>query len=77
MRGLIVFLLFIFGMFFAGLYLAYGQLDPCRALAMEEARRSPVATGVASLWTHIQTSGMSRPACTRDLVKSWRDRVMD
>jgi len=75
MRGFIVFLLFIFGIFFAGLYLAYGQLDPCRALAAEQARRSALPTGVAAIWTRIETSGKSRPACTRDLFKSWRDRM--
>ncbi len=77
MRGLIVFLLFLFGMFFAGIYLAYGAIDPCRALAVEEARRSPMPTSVAQVWTHIQTDGMSRPACTRDLFKSWRERLTD
>lgn len=77
MRGLIVFLLFLFGMYFAGLYLAYGEIDPCRALAVEEARRSNAPTGIASLWTQIETSGMSRPACTRDLFKSWRERYVD
>ncbi len=72
---MIVFLLFVFGMFFAGIYLAYGSVDPCRALAVEEARRSVVPTAVASLWTRIQTSGMSRAACTKSLVKSWQERV--
>jgi len=75
MRGLIVFLLFIFGIFFAGMYLAYHELDPCRALAVEQARRSPAPTGVAQVWTRMDTSGMSRPACTRDLALSWWDRL--
>jgi len=77
MRNLIVFLLFLFGIFFAGLYLAYGQIDPCRALAVEEARRSAAPTSIASIWTRIATSAMSRPACTRDLVKSWSERIAD
>jgi len=77
MRNLIVFLLFLFGIFFAGLYAAYGEIDPCRALAVEQARRSAMPTGVASIWTRIETSGMSRPACTRDLFKSWRERLVD
>jgi hypothetical protein len=76
-RSLIVFLLFIFGMFFAGIYLAYGQIDPCRALAVEQARHSLVPSGIAELWTRIDNAGMSRPACTRDLLKSWRDRLVD
>ena len=77
MRSLVVFLLFVFGAFFAGLFLAYGQIDPCRALAVEQARRSPAPSGIAELWTRIDNSAMSRPACTRDLVKSWRDRLVD
>jgi hypothetical protein len=74
-RSLVVFLLFLFGIFFAGLYLGYGTMDPCRALAMEEARRSPAPTAVARLWTRIETSGMSRVSCSRALVLSWRERL--
>jgi hypothetical protein len=76
LRSLIVFLLFVFGVFFASLYLAYGQIDPCRALAVEQARRSLAPSGITELWTRVDNSGMSRPACTRDLVKSWRDRLV-
>jgi hypothetical protein len=75
-RNLIVFLLFLFGIFFAGLYLGYATMDPCRALAAEEARRSAAPTGVAHLWTRIETSGMSRVSCSRALVLSWRDRLV-
>jgi hypothetical protein len=74
-RNLIVFLLFIFGIFFAGLYLAYGTMEPCHALAVDEARRSPVPTRVARLWTRIETSGMSQVSCSRALVMSWRERA--
>ncbi len=74
-RSLVVFLLFLFGIFFAGLYLGYATMDPCRALAVEEARRSPAPTGVAHLWTRIETSGMSRVVCSRALIMSWRERL--
>ncbi len=74
-RNTIVFLLFVFGMFFAGNYLAYGQIDPCRALAVEEARRSAAPTGMAETWTRIDTIGMSRPTCTKNLVRSWWERL--
>ena len=76
-RNTIVILLFVFGIFFAGSYLAYGQIDPCRALAVEQARRSPAPTGMAEWWTRIQTSGMSRPACTKELAVSWWERLTD
>jgi hypothetical protein len=74
-RNLLVLALFAFGMFFAGIYLAYGQVDPCRALAVEEARRSAAPTAVAHLWTRIETSGMSRYSCSRGLITSWRERL--
>lgn len=76
-RNLILLALFAFGMFFAGLYLAYGKVDPCRALAVEEARRSAVPTAVAGLWTRIETSRMDRFSCSRSLVKSWRERLTE
>jgi hypothetical protein len=74
-RSLVIFLLFLFGMFFAGLYLGYGTMDPCRALAAEEARRSPAPTGVAHIWARVETSGMSRVSCSRALLLSWRERL--
>lgn len=74
-RNIIVFLLCLFGLFFAGSYLAYGQIDPCRALAVEQARRAPVPTAMAELWTRIATSGMNRPACSKQLVLSWWERL--
>ncbi|HUO99370.1 MAG TPA: hypothetical protein VMU01_11920 [Rhizomicrobium sp.] len=76
LRNLVVFALFLFGAFFAGTYLAYGQIDPCRALAVEQARRSPMPTGMAEVWARIANSGESRPACTRDLIDSWRERLL-
>jgi hypothetical protein len=75
-RSLIVFLLFLFGLFFAGLYLSYGTMDSCRALAVDQARHSPVPTAVAHLWTRIETSGMSRLSCSRALVMTWRERLV-
>ncbi len=74
-RSLILFLLFLFGMFFAGIYLAYDSIDPCRALAVEEARRSMMPTAVAQLWTRIETSRMDRLSCTKSLLESWRERL--
>jgi hypothetical protein len=74
-RRAIVFLLFLFGAFFSGLYLAYDEIDPCRALAVEQARRSPVPTGLAHVWHRITTAGMSRSACTKALLTSWRQRL--
>ena len=48
-RSLILFALFLFGMFFAGIYMAYDSIDPCRALATEDARRSMMPTAIAQM----------------------------
>lgn len=74
-RTAIVFLLFLFGGFFSGLYIAYDDIDPCRALAVERARRAPVPTGLAQIWTEIATARMDRLTCSRDLMQSWRERL--
>lgn len=76
-RNAIVFLLLVFGAFFAGIYLAYDELDPCRALAVEEARRSPVATPLAETWNRIADARRNRLACARSLAASWRERLTD
>jgi hypothetical protein len=75
-RSTIVFLLFVFGIFFAGLYAAYDEIDPCRALAVENARRSPLPTAIAEAWNKIGTSHQNRLSCTRSLILSWRERAM-
>jgi hypothetical protein len=59
---------------FGTLFAAYGQADPCRALAVERARRS--ASGPSSEhWTRIETSQMSTGACTGGLLDSWGERL--
>ena len=61
------------------LYYAYGQIDPCRTLAVERARRAEAQIGVklggmAEGFTRMQTSQMSSGECVRGLVRSWRER---
>lgn len=76
-RNVIVFLLLVFGGFFVGLYVAYNEVDPCRALAVEKARRAPLPVDIAEVWTSITTDHHDRLSCTRSLVESWRDRIVD
>lgn len=76
-RNTIVFLLFLFGAFFTGLNVAYHEVDPCRALAVEKARRAPVPTSVAKVWGALTTARMNRFTCTTSLVASWRARLAD
>jgi hypothetical protein len=75
LRNLAIFLLFLFAISYAGMMLAYGETDPCRALATEEARRSGVPTPVARFFNRIETRQMSRLQCSADLATSWWERL--
>ena len=64
----------------AALYYAYGEVDPCRTLAVERARRANEAIGISlghltENLTRLQTSQMGTGDCVKDLVRSWRDRL--
>jgi hypothetical protein len=76
-RNLVVLLLLVFGAFFTTLYVAYDEFDPCRALAAEKARRAPLPTPIAKVWTSITTARHDRLSCTKSLLASWRQRLVD
>jgi len=63
----------------AAIYLAYGQVDPCRTLAIEQARRAvgTHASGLVEPFTRMATSQMSSTECVRGLLHSWRERLAD
>jgi hypothetical protein len=63
----------------AGIYIAYGSVDPCRALAVEQARRSSgsVVSRLVEPFTRMSTSQMSSTACARKLFHSWLERISD
>ncbi|HUO88118.1 MAG TPA: hypothetical protein VMU08_03015 [Rhizomicrobium sp.] len=70
-------LLIVFGVLllsFGSLFAAYGQADPCRALAVERARRAP-AGAATEPWTRAETSQMSTGACASGLLDSWGERL--
>lgn len=69
---LILFAVLVFA--FGSLFAAYGQADPCRALAVERARRSAAGTMVEP-WTRAETSQMSTTACASGLLDSWGERL--
>ncbi len=75
-RALLITPLLLIAALFAGLYIAYGQVDPCRALAVERARRTMgEMSGVLEPWTRIETSQMSTGACANGLLDSWGARL--
>ena len=78
MRGLIMTVLLLVVGGLAGIYIAYGQVDPCRALAVERARSTvgSHASGLIEPLTRMETSQMSSTACVRGLLYSWRDRIV-
>ena len=76
MRGLIMTSLFVVVAGLAVIYLAYGQVDPCRTLAIERARRSHFGV-LAEPFTLMATSQMSSTQCVRGLLQSWRERIAD
>ena len=77
-RSLIMTLLMVVVGGLAGIYIAYGSVDPCRALAVEQSRRASgsVVSRIVEPLTRMQTSQMASTACARGLLRSWRDRVV-
>ena len=77
MIRLILFILMLVALFFAGLYAAYGQVDPCRALAVERARHAvgSHASVIAEPVTRAATGQMSTGACVRGLAHAWIARL--
>jgi hypothetical protein len=63
-----------------GIYAAYGEVDPCRVLAVEKARRAETANrlgfgGIMERWTRLETSQMTTGECTNGLLDSWGERL--
>jgi hypothetical protein len=77
-RALIMTLLLVVVGGLAGIYIAYGSVDPCRALAVEQTRRASgsVVSRMVEPLTRMSTTQMSSTACTGGLLRSWRDRIV-
>lgn len=80
-RGLVTTPLLLAALGLGALYYAYGEVDPCRVLALEEARRGkasagglPVESGLES-WHRLGNSQMSTGECVRGLADSWWERL--
>ncbi|MBI1328347.1 MAG: hypothetical protein GC166_00435 [Alphaproteobacteria bacterium] len=74
--------LLVIVLFVSGFYYAYGQVDPCRALAVERARRAAHASGLPiedgfERWSRLETSQMSSGQCIAGLLDSWGERLSD
>jgi hypothetical protein len=62
----------------AGVYVAYGSVDPCRALAVEQTRRASgsMVNRIVEPLTRMRTNQMTSTACAKGLLHSWRDRIV-
>ena len=74
LRGAVLVLFGVLVFAFGSLFAAYGQADPCRALAVERARRAAAGPALEH-WTRAQTSQMSTGACVGGLLDSWGERL--
>ncbi|HEX3809356.1 MAG TPA: hypothetical protein VHW02_06610 [Rhizomicrobium sp.] len=61
----------------AGCWFAYGQIDPCRMLAVERARNSTLPTAVIEDWTQLEGSQMDEGECVSGLFDAWGKRLSD
>jgi hypothetical protein len=85
MRSIAFLIVFIQAIALAPLYLLYGQVDPCRALAKEIAVRAEAAGGlgvmVGSAFGDLEIDARrdiadhSTTACIGKLLTSWSERV--
>ena len=61
----------------AALYIAYGEIEPCKVLAIEKERRAHQDGAVVGTVEELtsSTSGMSSTECVSGLLDSWSDRL--
>lgn len=76
-RMLISFVVFLVIATLAGLFFGYGEVEPCRVLAVERARRAAIQLPGVEAWTRIETSQMASGDCARDLLDSWGERLSE
>jgi hypothetical protein len=80
MRNLIVIPLILVALALGAIYAAYGEVDPCRVLAVERARRAEATSGLPvagpmGRWSRIETSQLSTGECAGELLDSWGERL--
>jgi hypothetical protein len=80
MRNLIVIPLVLVALALGVVYAAYGQVDPCRVLAVERARRTESSSGLPisgamERWSRVETSQLSTGECASQLLDSWGERL--
>jgi hypothetical protein len=75
-KGIFGFLLTLIVLTVGGLYLGYGEVEPCKVLAVERERRAAGGIeGVVESITGSSTEGMSSTECVSGLLDSWGERL--
>jgi hypothetical protein len=74
-KGIFGFLLTLVVLTVGGLFLAYGEVEPCKVLAVERERRASTVEGVVETITGSSTEGMSSTECVSGLLDSWGERL--
>jgi hypothetical protein len=77
-KGIFGFLLTLVVLTVGGLYLGYGEVEPCKVLAVERERRAAdagVIEGTVDRLTAGSTEGMSATECVSGLLDSWGERL--
>ena len=79
MIRLLITLFFIVLFAAGGMYLAYGTVDPCTALAVERGDRAEARTGlpVSGIVRHLTETPPTSLACADGLMTSWRERLAE
>jgi hypothetical protein len=80
LRNLAGFAALVVTIFVVSIYVGYGELEPCRVLAVEKARRQHETTPQAratdlETWTRVETSQMRSGQCVSGLLDSWGGRL--
>lgn len=81
LRSLSFLIVFLAGLVLGPLYYVYGEIDPCRALAVEKARRALASDPMGGLFTgsdaefRRETATMTYAQCAGGLVESWFSRI--
>jgi hypothetical protein len=73
-KGLLGFLLTLVVLIVGGLYIGYGEVEPCKVLAVERERRAGAIENAVDTLTG-STEGMSTTECVSGLLDSWGERL--
>jgi hypothetical protein len=74
-RTLLSFPVLVIVVAIAAAYSTYGEIEPCRMLAVDRAQHSALPAGVIEDWTKLEGSQMSTGECVSGLFDAWGGRL--